>query len=152
MNYAYPEDTYFGRSTFARIFIVSGEILYLTEIMYIPIDVELNTRGDAAYETTRWIWIVFIIIQMSYIWTASPILFAFYDTDEKKSYCRRLWDAIRIQLPLFITIALLILPTYFLANEIRVPANLSAYINETPNEEINGEMYYVTTNSIVHHA
>ena len=75
-----------------------------------------------------------------------------YDTDEKKSYCRRLWDAIRIQLPLFITILLLILPTFFLANEIRVPAKESAYINETPNEEINGEMYYVTSNSIVHHA
>ena len=96
LNYAHTNDTKFGASLFARIFVISGEIIYLFVICYVPVDVELSTRGENAFNVSEWIWLIFGFIQMFYIWVFSPILFAFYDTDERKSYCKRLWDAIRI--------------------------------------------------------
>ena len=47
-NYAHSRDTKFGRSLAARIFVLLSEIIYLLVICYVPIDVELKTRGDTA--------------------------------------------------------------------------------------------------------
>ena len=47
-NYAHAKDTTFGRSKVARIFIIIGETIYLVAIVYVPVDVELKTRGDTA--------------------------------------------------------------------------------------------------------
>ena len=114
-------------------------------------DVELVTRGDTALEVSRWFWLIFTFIQVVYIWITSPILFAYYDTDERRSNFKRLWDAIRIQLPLLITITILILPTFYLINEVRIPADKADLIDEVPNEEIDGEMYFVDKESIAQH-
>jgi len=95
-NYAHSRDSKFGRSTPARIFVISGEILYLLAICYVPVDVELKTRGQSAMDVSDWVWTVIIFIQMIYIWLVCPLLFAFYETDDKNSCCKRLWDAFRL--------------------------------------------------------
>ena len=59
-NYAHSKDSKFGRSSAARIFIISGEILYLLAICYVPIDVELKTRGDEAIKVSEWVWVVLV--------------------------------------------------------------------------------------------
>jgi hypothetical protein len=120
--------------------------------VYVPIDVELKTRGDTAENAARWVWYILVFIWMIQIWIVGPIVFAFYETDEKKTVCARLWDALRLQLPLFITLAVLLVPTFFFCNEVRIPAKQAAMIDKVPNEEIDGEMYYVDKNSIVQHA
>ena len=47
-NNAHGKDSKFGKSKAARIFVITGEILYLLAIWYVPIDVELKTRGETA--------------------------------------------------------------------------------------------------------
>ena len=56
VNNAHSKDTIIGKSTAARIFIIFGEIIYLLLIIYVPVDVELKTRGEDAQNVTRWIW------------------------------------------------------------------------------------------------
>ena len=95
-NYAHGGDTAFGKSTAARIFIISGEILCLISVVFIPVDVAMKTRGETALEVSRWFWIVLVFVQMTYIWVISPILFAFYESDEKDKPCKRLYTAVRL--------------------------------------------------------
>lgn len=75
---------------------------------------------------------------MIYIWLVCPLLFAFYETDEANSCCKRLWDAFRFQLPLLITLIVLILPTFYLLNQSKVPGATALRVGLVPNEEIDG--------------
>jgi len=43
-------------------------------------------------------------------------------------------------------------PTFFFLNESKVPEQIAELTILTPNEEIDGESYYVTENGIVQHA
>ena len=147
-NYAHSKDTKFGKSAAARIFIITGEILYLLPICYVPIDVELKTRGEGAFDVSLWIWTVLTASQMTYIWLVCPILFAFYETDDNNSCCRRLWDAFRFQLPLLITLVILIVPTFFFLNEVQIPEDKAKLCGLEPNAEIDGKSYFVAKNGI----
>ena len=96
MNNAHAKDTLIGKSRGARIFVIFGEIIYLLLIIYAPVDVELKTRGVTAQNVTSYVWDILYGIQMILIWSLYPILFSFYDTDENRSFCKRILDAIRL--------------------------------------------------------
>ena len=95
-NYQHSRETKFGKSLAARLIVISGEIFYLLSICYAPIDVQLKSRGAQARENSRSIWLVLVDIQMIYVWIIFPLLFAFYDSDETFSICKRLWEAFRL--------------------------------------------------------
>ena len=124
-NYAHSRDTTFGQSTVARITVIIGVIFSFVSCTYVPIDVELKTRGDSASTVSRWFWIAIVFSQLFYIWAVCPMLFAFYETDEKDSFCKRLKEAFRLQLPLFITLVVLLVPTYFFASKVVIPNDVA---------------------------
>ena len=150
-NYAHPGDTNFGRSKLAKIYSMFGIVMYLTPIMFVPVDCEMGTRGESAKNAANWIWVALVFTQMTYIWLVCPVFFAFYETNDKDGFCRRFWDAIRLQMPLWITLLTLVLPSFFLANSVKIPANEAKMIDLEPNETIDGEEYYVDENSFVFH-
>ena len=127
-NYAHSRDTKFGQSTVARIFVIAGIIIYLSSILLVPIDAELKTRGELALKVDRYIWIAVVFSQLSFIWVIYPLLFALYETDDTDKWLRRLWDALRLQLPLWITLLVLCVPTFWLANEVKIPADVASFV------------------------
>jgi len=137
-NYAHPGDTQFGRSIAARIFCICGVILFLTPIAFVPVDCELKTRGWDASDANRFIWMTLYFPSICYIWIASPVLFAFYETNEKDRFCKRVWDALRIQLPLWLTLLILVVPTFFLLNEVHIPTGPATMLGLETNTEIDG--------------
>lgn len=95
-NYAHSGDTKFGRSTLARVYCIIGIVIYLTLIVYVPVDITLTDKGQSAQDASRYVWEGLIFGNLLYIWGISPVMFAFYETSENDGACRRLWDAIRL--------------------------------------------------------
>lgn len=63
----------------------------------------------------------------------------------RDSTCQRIWQAIRLQLPLFLFLLIATIPTFFLLNEVKVSETDSASTDIVPNTTIGGEPYYVAT-------
>lgn len=97
-------------------------------------------------------WLLLTFAQLMFIWIVNPLAFAFYETDDSAKCCMRLWEAFRLQLPLWVVLVLLLVPTFFLANKVTIPEEECYLIDVTPNTEIDGEMYYVEENNFIFHA
>ena len=59
-------------------------------------------------------------MQLFYLWIVDPIMISFYETEVKDTICKRIWQAVRIQLPLFLFLIIVTIPTYFFLNEVKL--------------------------------
>ena len=80
---------------------------------------------------------------MFYLWLVVPIMLAFYETEASQTFCSRIWQAFRVQLPLFIFLLLMTIPTYFFLNETVIPADQLDYTNLEVNDQKDGEEYFI---------
>ena len=80
---------------------------------------------------------------MCYIWFLAPVINSFYGTNDKDSICRRIWNALWTQLPLFIFLLICIVPTYFFSNKTELQGSLLTYTDIDANDELDGEPYYI---------
>ena len=56
--------------------------------------------------------------QILYLWCLFPVVFSYYETEVGESVCRRIGQAVRLQLPLILFLLIATVPTYFLFNEV----------------------------------
>ena len=54
--------------------------------------------------------------QVIYVWIICPLTFVYYGSNEDVNLSKRLVGAIKVQLPMFITLFLLAIPTYIWLN------------------------------------
>ena len=70
---------------------------------------------DTQYLNTRiWEWLV--MLQLIYVWIVCPLTMVFYQSNESEGLVKRLFLAIKVQMPLFLTLIMLTVPTYIWLN------------------------------------
>ena len=63
--------------------------------------------------------------QVIYVWIICPLTFVYYGSNEDVNLSKRLVGAIKVQLPMFITLFLLAIPTYIWLNQTVIPKELA---------------------------
>ena len=113
---AHPRDTTFGGSLFARVTIYIGMVLSLIGIIYVQVDLTMTkSTYNTQYLNTRiWEWLV--MLQLIYVWIVCPLTMVFYQSNESEGLVKRLFLAIKVQMPLFLTLIMLTVPTYIWLN------------------------------------
>ena len=121
-NLAHPNDTGFGNSWFAKITVYIGMVLTMTGVIYVQADLVLtkNTANSQAFNEQMWQGI--ILLQLIYVWVVAPLAIVFYGSNEDQTWGKRLVGAFKVQLPMFIVLFILAVPTYIWLNECTVPA------------------------------
>ena len=109
---AHPEDTDFGRSKLMRIAIFLGFLASFSSMLMVQVDVALSSHNNSP-TLTKALWIIVILIQISYVFIIGPLLIVYYGSNENETFLKRIAKSFRAQLPLFVTLLLMVIPTYF---------------------------------------
>lgn len=123
LYFAHKDDTKFGASATARTIVVMGMFMWVIPILWMPLDVLLSLHSATARDVNLYAVVIIQSLQMVYLWVICPIILAFYETETTDTFCNRLWQALRVQLPLFLFLLIATIPTYFLLNETNIPAD-----------------------------
>ena len=84
IHYASAEDTEFGKSTFARIFIYIGYFLAYSLILTVQFDIYLTQFGiDISY-----LFYILQWVQLVYVFLAGPSLLVYYESNENLAFVR----------------------------------------------------------------
>jgi LMBR1 domain-containing protein 1 len=131
---AHPEDTDFGKSIFCRVMIFLGFLSAYSSMLMVQVDVLQSDHPDVSRNVIEILWIFVILIQIAFVYIVSPLMLVYYQSNENDKFVRRIWTSFRAQLPLFVVLILIIVPTYFsklsyynLPEEIAVSYNVPAY-------------------------
>ena len=58
-------------------------------------------------------WIGVVLVQIIFVFIVAPLIIVYYASNENDPFLRRILKSFRAQLPLFIFLLLLVLPTYW---------------------------------------
>ena len=140
--FSHSKDTEFGKSKKAKIIVSTGMFVWALPIVWVPVDILLNNHSGISATFNYYIVMVIEAYQLLFIWFFAPIMFAYYETDVE-STCKRIFQALRLQLPLILFLLLATIPTYFLLNEVSIPEAKIKYTNLEPNTTVDGQNYYI---------
>ena len=99
-------------------------VLSLAGILYVPVDIAVSRSGYDPENATR-IWECIVMLQLIYVWILGPILLVFYESNENDEFVKRVFRAVKVQLPMIFALLALTIPTYFWVNEVRIPQGVA---------------------------
>lgn len=91
---AHPEDTDFGKSKLMRGMIFVGFLASFSSMLMVQLDVNLSTH-TSSNRLSRSLWVIVIIVQVSYVFIAGPLLIVYYSSNENETFVRRIAKSFR---------------------------------------------------------
>ena len=61
----------------------------------------------------KWCYYGIIGMQIIFVWIVAPLLLVYYESNENDAFIKRVFKALRAQLPMIIILILLVVPTYY---------------------------------------
>ena len=72
-------------------------------------------------------------MQLIFVWVVAPLLIAFYETDPSAGYAQRVWTSTKVQLPFYLILILLTVPTFYWVNEVTLNQAQCTFLKLDPN-------------------
>lgn len=123
-KYAHNEDSDFAKSKVTKAVIIVAYSLPYFMIITVPMDCSLapyRILYPKVVIALQVFWTMVVFTSVILVWIVIPIMLLFYESDANMAACRRVWSAIKIQLPLFLFMLFMMVPSYFLLNEYSLP-------------------------------
>ena len=140
---SHPQDTDFGNSWFAKIIVYLGMVLSMAGIIYVQADLVLTKNTQNSKDFNEKMWQGIILLQLIYVWIICPLTFVYYGSNEDVNLSKRLVGAVKVQLPMFVALFLLAIPTYLWLNETKIPKKWAeaygiteGFVYDTDGEEV----------------
>lgn len=118
--YIHPDDRGFGASLFPKILVVFGLTLSWGMVLMLPLDVA-NSQGTGGGLNMDLFWEIVIILTAVILVILIPFAYTYYETDETKTFRRRLGVAILYTLLTIIGFGVAFFVTYLLFNDASIP-------------------------------
>ena len=90
-------------------------------------------------------------MQLIYVWIVCPLTTVFYGANENETLGKKIFKAIKVQMPMFLSLLLLTVPTYFMLNGVNIPEKEASYYGFESNAEHDGIKVYWKEESFYWH-